>query len=123
MFPSRIPKTSVTLAGLLLAVASPLFAADSMAPSVQEAEAAPSAQPASDTQAQRNLIVRQLVAQGRSHDQAQHMVNALTAEDVRVLAQNHNMLDSAGNSTVIAWAVLLAIIIAGATAVIIANST
>lgn len=94
-----------------------------MAPPEQKTESATSAQPASDTLAQRNLIARQLVAQGRSHDQAQQMVNALTAEDVRVLAQNHNMLDSAGNSTVIAWAVLLAIIIAGATAIIIANTT
>lgn len=76
-----------------------------------------------DVGAARAELVHALIEQGRTGPEAEMMINALTDEDIEVLAANPGMLEQAGNSTLIAWIVLLTIMIAGVSLIIIANAT
>jgi len=68
-------------------------------------------------------LKQHLIDRGTTQEEAALVVNALTDEDVRVLAENPNMLSTAEtNSTWIAWAIFLAVVVAGVTLIAIANS-
>ena len=81
----------------------------------------PSATDSSDDA--RETLVLHLVERGASEADARLVVKALNDEDVRVLSENPRMLTPAGDSTLIAWVILLAAIITGFTVLIVANST
>ncbi len=103
----------------------PVHAADSAEPMALPESQQADQGVASDTDigAARAELVHALIEQGRTQSEAEMMINALTDEDIVVLAANPGMLEQAGNSTLIAWIVLLTIMIAGITLIVIANAT
>jgi hypothetical protein len=66
-----------------------------------------------DTAAHREMLIGHLVARGMPRPQAELTVGALTDEDIQVLAENPEMLVSAGSSNAFYWAVFIAIIALG----------
>lgn len=119
--------SSSRLSVLILAswLGMPVFVADGAEPvaSPESQQADPVVANETDVGAARAELVHALIEQGRTQPEAEMMINALTAEDIEVLAANPGMLEQAGNSTLIAWIVLLTVMIAGVSLIIIANAT
>ena len=91
--------------------------AGSADPSAAEADLVPAADDA------RARLIQHLVDRGAAEEEATLVVNTLTDEDVRVLADNPRMLTPAEtNSTLITWAIFLAIIALGITLVVAASN-
>jgi hypothetical protein len=71
----------------------------------------------------RASLAQHLVERGATPEQASSIVGALADEDVRVLAENPKMLSSASaNSTLITWAIFLAVIATGVTLIVLASN-
>ena len=68
---------------------------------------------ATDAAAHREMLIGHLVARGMTRPQAELTVGALTDEDIQVLAENPEMLISAGSSNAFYWAILIAVIVVG----------
>lgn len=122
-----MPVSSSRLSVLLLAgwLGMPVVVADAAEPaaSPESQQADQAAAIETDVGTARAELVHALVEQGRTQPEAEMMINALTDEDIEVLAANPGMLEQAGNSTLIAWIILLTVMIAGITLIVIANST
>ncbi len=119
--------SSSRLSVLILAgwLGMPVFVADGAEPVASPESQQADQVVANETKvgAARAELVHALIEQGRTQPEAEMMINALTDEDIEGLAANPGMLEQAGNSTLIAWIVLLTVMIAGVSLIIIANAT
>lgn len=93
------------------------------------ATAGPADRPATETDVTssadeaRARLAQHLVDRGAAEQEATLIVNTLTDEDVRVLADNPRMLTpAAGNSTWIVWAIFLAVIATGIALIVAASN-
>lgn len=122
--PKRFPAVLAgILAGLLILQPAVAWAGD--VPKGEPPASAPvdvSEEIVFDVNQARVAVAVRLVECGRAPEDAAAMAGALTEDDLRVLAENPDMLQSAGDSNAYAWGIIGAVVLIGGIIVLLIAS-